>query len=375
VALRNDSGLTRRALGRATLARQHLLARSDMTALAMIEHLVGMQAQAPYPPYVGLWSRLSGFRHEDLARLLEDRSAVRIVVQRGTVHLVSAADCLAIRPVVQPVIDRMFGTARVRAAVGDPDAVARHALELLAETPMTPKELGDALAERAPGAPPRMLADVARARLALVQLPPRAVWGVGGVTRYATAESWLGAPLRATGLPEVIRRYLTAFGPATVADVQAWCGLTRLREVTDGMADLRRLRGDGGAELLDVPDAPLPDPDTPAPPRFLPEFDNILLSHAERGRVIPEEHRKRLFTRNGIVPATVLVDGVVAGIWRVDDGVLTISPFRPLPAEAEEELRGTGLELARFLSGPGADVEVRVAEAEAEADVDADRDG
>ncbi|MFI8997860.1 winged helix DNA-binding domain-containing protein [Streptomyces sp. NPDC053542] len=354
------SRLTERALNRATLARQHLLAPSGLTALDMIEHLVGMQAQAPYPPYVGLWTRLRTFRHEDLARLLEDRSVTRILLQRGTVHLVSAADCLALRPVVQRVIDRMYVTAKATAAAGDPEVIARHAEELLAtQGPLTPKELGDALAERLPGGPPRVLADVARARLALVQLPPRAVWGVGGVTRYDTAESWLGAPLRAADMPTVIRRYLAAFGPATVADVQTWCGLTRLREVTDGMTGLRRLRGANGAELLDVPDAPLPDPDTPAPPRFLPDFDNVVLSHADRTRIVPEQHRKRLVTRNGIVPATILVDGMVAGTWRADDGLLTITPFAPLPPTTETQLHDTGLRLARFLTPPNTDVKVR----------------
>jgi hypothetical protein len=353
--------MTDRALNRATLMRQHLLEPSDLTSLQMIEHLVGLQAQAPWPPYVGLWTRLREFNHGDLARLLEDRSAVRLLLHRGTVHLVSAADCLALRPVVQRVIDRMYVPARVAAAVGDPDAVARHGLELLAKEPMTPKALGAALAERIPGGVPRQLGDVARARLALVQVPPRAVWGVGGATRYATAESWLGAPLRAAELPLVIRRYLAAFGPATVADVQAWCGLTRLREVTDGMSDLLRLRDEHGAELLDLPDAPRPDPDVPAPVRFLPDFDNVVLSHARRTRIVRDEYRPHLFLRNGIVPGSFLVDGMVAGTWRADAGLVTVTPFHRPTAEHESALLAAGERLARFLAPRGAEIGVRFA--------------
>jgi hypothetical protein len=350
-----------RALNRITLARQHLLERADdMTVLGMIEHLVGMQAQAPYPPYTGLWTRLRDFRHQELADLLTGRAAVRLLLHRGTVHLVSAADCLALRPVVQPVIDRMYSTARAARGGGDPAVVAEHALKLLEDGPMTPKELGEALAERMPGALPRVLGDVARTRLALVQVPPRPVWGVGGATRYVTAESWLGRRLEPAGLPTVIRRYLAAFGPATVADIQAWCGLTRLREVTDSMPGLLRLRSEGGAELLDLPDAPRPDPDVPAPVRFLPDFDNVLLAYADRSRIVPEPHRKRLFTRNGIVPGSFLVDGRVAGTWRADGGVVTVSPWGHLTAAQTSEVEEEGTALAAFLAHPRQGAGVRI---------------
>ncbi|MFF1902843.1 winged helix DNA-binding domain-containing protein [Kitasatospora sp. NPDC058218] len=353
--------MTDRALNRATLQRQYLLESSDMAPLQMIEHLVGMQAQAPYPPYTGLWTRLREFTHDELGGLLQDRSAVRILLYRGTIHLVSAADCLALRPVVQRVIDRMYVPARTVAATGDPETIARHGVEILKKEPLTPKELGDALTERFPNAVPRQLGDVARAKLALVQTPPRAVWGIGGVTRYATAESWLGAPLKAASLPSVIRRYLAAFGPATVQDVQAWCGLTRLREVTDSMGDLLRLRGERGAELLDLPDAPRPGADVPAPVRFLPDFDNVVLSYADRSRIVPEQHRGHLFLKNGIVPGSVLVDGMVAGTWRADAGVVTITLLERIGAADEVALLVTGERLARFLAPSNADVDVRFA--------------
>ncbi|HEY9437128.1 MAG TPA: winged helix DNA-binding domain-containing protein [Streptomyces sp.] len=351
--------LTDRALNRATLARQHLLERAGMTALRMIEHLVGMQAQAPYPPYVGLWTRLRDFRHQELAGLLTDRSVTRLLLFRGTVHLVSAADCLALRPVAQPVIERMYVNARA-ARAADPAVVAGHAVELLEKGPLTPKELGTALAERMPDVPVRVLGDVARGRLALVQVPPRAVWGVGGVTRYATAESWLGAELGAADVPAVIRRYLAAFGPATVADVQAWCGLTRLREVTDAMTDLIRLRGERGADLLDLPDAPRPDAGVPAPVRFLPDFDNVVLSHADRSRIVAEPLRSRLFLRNGIVPGSVLVDGMVAATWRAADGLVTVTPLRALAPADLAEVEAEGEKLARFLAAPGKSPGVRI---------------
>jgi hypothetical protein len=348
--------LTARALNRATLARQHLLARAEVPALRMVEHLAGMQAQAPYAPYVGLWTRLHNFQHADLAGLLNDRSVARILLHRGTVHLVTAEDCLGLRPVVQPVLERLYVTPRAKVMAGDPADVADMAAGLLAEHALSAKELGVALAELIPGAGPQALGDIARARLALVQLPPRAVWGVGGVVRYATAESWLRSTMSAADLPSVVRRYLRAFGPATVADIQVWCGLTRLREVTDRMRDLVRL----GEDLLDVPDAPMPDPSAPAPVRFLPEFDNVLLSYADRSRIVPEQYRRALASRNGIVPATVVVDGMVAGVWARTGGLLTVTCFRRQSAAAAEQLHAEGMRLARFLAPSGAEVDVRL---------------
>jgi hypothetical protein len=360
------SVLSGRALGRATLARQYLLERSDLGALAMIEHLVGMQAQAPYPPYTGLWSRIREFRHEQLAGLLLDRSVTRILLQRGTVHLVSAADCHLLRPVVQPVIERMYVTAKEMAAAGDPKLIARHTHELMAGTTMTPVELGAALADRIPGGAPRSLSNIARALVPMVQTPPRAVWGAGGTTRYALSDEWLGTPasrglqrVPTQAVQDVIRRYLGAFGPATVADVQAWCGLTKLQEITDQMPDLLTFRTEGGRDLLDVPGAALPGADAPAPVRYLPEFDNVVLSHTDRSRLIDNAHRPVIFSRNGLVAATFLIDGRVGGTWRCDAGVVSVTSFAPLSAEHAQELAREGIALGRFLSDPGTDVSVR----------------
>lgn len=226
-----------RALNRALLARQSLLRRQAGTALGMIEHLVGMQAQAPFPPYYGLWTRLRDFRPDELSRLLLDREVARIVVMRGTVHLVSAADALPLRALTQPIMDadlRGNTTFTPKLAGIDTDELAETVREVLSEAPLDTAALGRALARHHPHHDPKALVHAARNRLPLVQVPPRAVWGRSGRPTYATAESWLrNAPRREPDIDGVVLRYLAAFGPATVRDVQTWCGLTRLGEVIE----------------------------------------------------------------------------------------------------------------------------------------------
>ena len=326
--------LSLRALNRATLARQLLLTRSPMSALDAIEHLVGMQAQAPFAPYYGLWSRLDSFTGDELSGLLTSRKAVRIVLMRGTIHLVTAKDCHRLRPLVQPALDRMLKAnathGRPLAAV-EVSAVVEAARRLLDAEALTPGEIGTLLAEQWPDTPPGSLAEAARSLLPLVQVPPRALWRRSGQVRLTTATAWLG---RTRGKPmmvdEMMLRYLAAFGPATVADVQTWSGLSRLGDVVDRL-DLMRFKSEGGQTLYDIPDAPRPDPDTPAPVRLVAPFDNILLSHSNRTRVISDEHRKRLFSgKNGVFPGTVLVDGFVAGTWElVGKGESTSMRVRP----------------------------------------------
>ncbi|WP_338672938.1 winged helix DNA-binding domain-containing protein [Streptomyces sp. SCSIO 30461] len=358
-----------RALNRALLERQLLLRRQPLTAAEAIARLVGMQAQAPAPPYVGLWTRLTGFRHEELAELLTGREAVRVALLRATVHLVTAEDCLALRPLVQPVLDRQVrGVARFAKAVADlePDDLDTAVREALADEPLTTKELGAALAARWPERDPDGLANAARGRLPLVQVPPRGIWGVGGLTRYATAEAWLGRPL-GTGatVDDLVLRYLRAYGPASVKDVQMWSGLTRLREVVDRLGSrLRALRDEDGRELFDLPDAPLPDPETEAPVRFLPEFDNVLLAHDDRSRILDERRRSAIFTRNGIIRATFLVDGFVAGMWRVTrergTATLVLEPFGRLPKASRKALEQEGADLLEFMAPEAPDRTVSV---------------
>jgi hypothetical protein len=372
--------LSERALNRALLSRQLLLERPDLpdepgrrraTVIRTIEHLVGLQAQAPFPPYYGLWSRLGGFRPDDLAALLTDRSVVRIAVMRGTIHLVSAADCLPLRRLVQPVLERgLRGSFGKQLAGADATAVAAAGRELVESAPMTFSQLGEALAARWPGHPPAALAQAVRAYVPLVQVPPRAVWGRAGQSLHTSAEHWLGpaAPAAAadpeTGtLAGLVRRYLEAFGPATARDVGAWSGLTGLRTVMDQIRpSLVTFRDEQGTELFDVPSAPRPDEDVPAPVRLAAEFDNLLLSHADRSRVVHADHLKRFYTINGIFPGSVLIDGFVAGMWRLARTRSTATLTMELFGSARERDQ-VAQEAERLLAfcAPGAAHDVRFA--------------
>jgi hypothetical protein len=349
--------MSRRALNRALLARQWLLERQRRPALEATKHLVGMQAQAPNPPYVGLWSRLSDFRPEELARLLVDRQVVRIALMRGTIHLVTASDALNLRPLLQPVLDRALKANYGKSLAGlDLAEVAAAGRAVLAEQPCTPGELGRLMQRRWPDRDGTSLANAVRNLVPLIQLPPRGVWGVGGATTYATAEDWLGHSLATDpSLDDLVLRYLAAFGPATIRDLQAWSGLTHLGEVVERLGpELVTSQDEQGRQLFDRPDAPRPDPDTPAPVRLLAEFDNVLLAHADRARIVSEEHRKKVMTVNGLVLGSLLVDGFIAGTWRINrqagGATLVVQPFVRLSkpdhqaaeAEANRLLEFTG---------------------------------
>ena len=285
-------GLSLRALSRATLARQHLLSRAPLRAVDAIEHLAGMQSQAPLAPYVGLWTRLRDFAPGELATLTEGRQVVRLQLMRNTVHLVSARDApllgRAVRRAAGGRVQRELPGRASRGRTWRP--CSAEGGRLLAERPRSRAELGRLLAQRWPEAEPRSLGYAVTLHLPLCQVPPRGVWGKGGARDLGPAvglarrAAWSG-PAGAV-VDALVLRYLGAFGPASVADVQAWSGLTRLREVVERLP-VRVFRGRDGQALYDLPDAPRPSEDTPAPPRFLPEYDNLLLSHADRGRVIP----------------------------------------------------------------------------------------
>ena len=337
--------LTVRALNRATLARQFLLERAAVPALDAIEHLGGMQSQAPLAPYVGLWTRLRDFAPGELAALTEERQVVRLHLMRATVHLASARDALEWRPLFTSMQAAVFSANFRRGVRGvDHEALLGQARGLLAERPRSRAELGRLLAEHWPDADPNSLAQTATNGLVLCQVPPRGVWGKGGPATWAPLEDWLGAPLASAAVDELVLRYLGAFGPASVADVQSWSGLTRLREVLERLP-LRSFRGPDGQPLHDPPDGPRPDEDTPAPPRFLPEYDNLLLSYKDRTRVIPHDRPVPLPPGNGATDGTVLIDGRWQGTWRIRDGRLRITPFIPLgPAERE----ALGAEAARL---------------------------
>ena len=362
--------LDRRALNRAFLARQLLLSRHTMAAETALEHLVGLQAQAPFPPYYGLWTRLENFRATELAGLLTGRKAVRVALMRGTVHLVTAADCRTLRPCVQPFLERSLTTTFAKELSGlDPAKVAAAGRELLEEAPHTVGDLTAALRMTWPDHPAGALSNVVRSLLPVVQIPPRGVWGQSGQPTYAMAEDWLGTPLDPEpDLDALVLRYLAAFGPATVKDIQAWSGLTRLRAVTERLRPrLVSLRAEDGSELLDLPGAPRPGADEPAPVRYLAPYDNAILSHADRTRIISDEHRKAIATKNAVIPGTILVDGFVAGAWRVDrvraSTTLDVQLFTPVSKRRRAELVKEGERLLLFASDGTGPTELRVADA------------
>jgi hypothetical protein len=356
--------LGRRALNRALLARQLLLERVELPAIEVIQSLVGMQAQVPTDPYTALWSRIAGFRPEELSALITERGAVRATaMMRGTIHLLSARDALSIRPLTQPVIERAWRSSPfVRQLDGvDVDAVVAAGLELLAERPHTASELGRRLQERWRDREAGPLAYSIRFLVPLVQPPPRGVWGLSGRPLLDTTTHWLGAALDpAPVLDDLVLRYLAAFGPATVRDAQTWSWLTGLREVFERLRPrLRTYRDENGRELFDVPDGPMPDPETPSPVRFLPEYDNIVLSHDDRSRVLD-----RAFGSGDWLRGSVLVDGFVAATWRIDtkaDGAtLQVRTMGPLDAADRLHVEAEAERLVEFLAGDARSRDVQI---------------
>ena len=353
--------LSRKALNRALLARQMLLERATASPLAAVERLVGLQAQQAQPPFVGLWTRVAAFERAALTRLLHERQVVRATTMRGTLHLMSAADYLALRAPLQPGLTAgMRSALRARAEGLDVPGIVAVARRCFEERSRTFTALRSALLEAFPGADERAMGYAVRTHLPLVMVPDASDWAFPADADFAVAESWLGKAPASDERPEpLVLRYLAAFGPASVADVQAWAGLPALRGALEGLRPkLRTFRDERKRELFDLPDAPMPPEDTPAPVRFLPGFDNVILSHADRSRIIADEHRARVTTRNLIVLPTFLVDGFVAGTWKTTRGkqaaTLTLAPFARLPARAKAQLADEAKSLLRWLE-PEAD--------------------
>lgn len=347
--------LTRRALNRALLDRQLLLRRSRMAPLAAIERLVALQSQIPQAPHYGLWSRLAGFRTEALDRLLTRRRAVRGAMMRCTLHLASARDYLALRPLLDAQMLRLAfsGPGKVVADI-DPAALRAAARAALADGPLTAVQLGECLQPLWPKHDAAALARAIPLLEPLVQVPPRGLWRGSGQAALATVADWLGEATEPAATPEaLVLRYLAGYGPASVADAQAWSGLTRLSAAFETLRpQLKTFVDEHGVELFDLPRAPRPDAEMPAPVRFLPELDSALLAHADRARILDDGHRKAIYTKNGILPPTLLIDGFVAGTWKLaterERATLTLSPFARLAKRDAAALEEEGAQLLAF---------------------------
>ena len=376
--------LDTRALNRATLQRQWLLQRRTATIPKAIEHLVGLQAQTANPPYLALWARLEGFDFGALTRLIEQRRIVRCAMMRSTLHLVSARDLLRLRPLLQAVLERgLRHSAHARHLAGiDLHELARVAHRLLVEKPFASGDLGAALAQAWPSSDTTALAMAARCYLPLVHVPPAGTWGSHKNAALCPADVWLAvtkpSPDADDPLGRLVLRYLAAFGPASAADVTTWSGLTQLAPVLERLgAQLRRYRDTQGRTLFDLARTRLPDPDTPAPARLLPGFDNLLLSHADRCRVIDDVHRSRVFGVNGLIQPVVLVDGFVRATWRVDRATdrttdrtkdratLTVEPFGPLSTTQRDEIDAEVRRMLPAIEPEAATHELRFAKARA----------
>jgi hypothetical protein len=348
--------LTLRELNRTTLARQMLLTRTAGTAPEAVARLVGLQAQAAMAPFVGLWSRLESVRREDIAGCLESRSIVKATSMRGTLHLLTAEDYLRFRSTLQPVLTGAFeAVQKGRAEDLNVPPLLEAAEKFLAESPRTFAEISKMATGLVPDTDIGVMRYAVRTHIPLVQVPVPKAWSFPGNPQFALAESWLGKKVPpGDHFEELILRYLAAFGPASVTDIQAWSGFGKLKERIEKMRpELTVYRDEHRRELFDHPAMNIEDPETPAPERFLPEFDNVLLSFSNRTRVVADEHRPKVYVPVLRVRATILVDGFVAGTWKTEKAkgttTLKIEPFARLSKASRLALTEEGEGLVRFI--------------------------
>jgi len=360
-----------RELNRTNLARQHLLQRTDVPVGEVVERLVALQAQLAQAPYVGLWTRLADFARDDLAGEIEDRRIVKATFLRGTLHLLTADDYLRFRPCLQPVLtSALEEIVQQRGAVVDVARLVGAVREFMAEQPRSFAEITTLLTGLVPDGDPGAMRYAVRTHLAMVQVPVQKRWSFPGNPQFTLAEGWLGTPLpTAELLPELVKRYLAAFGPATVKDMETWSYLSDLRPVVEALRPelvVYRAEHSRRSELFDLPDLPILPADTAAPVRFLPEFDNLLLAHQDRTRVVAKAHRSKVYLPGLRVAATILIDGFVAGVWTTErvkqTATLVVTPFEPLSTKVRAALTEEGERLVRFIEPDAKSYEVKIAE-------------
>jgi hypothetical protein len=328
--------------------------------VSAIEQVLALQAQVPRPPHVGLWSRLTAFEREHLLVPLHSRKLVRATSMRGTIHIMTAKDFLAFRGALQPSLTAGWKTVAGKAPMPPIGALVAAGRKFLGRDGYTFNDIRAHLVTQFPKAHDRVMGYAVRTHVPLVQVPTQEdAWGFPADAAFALADEWLKQPVgEGAGAAALISRYLAAFGPATAADIQAWTGLRGIAEL---IAPLRpklvTFTDARGRDLVDLPKAPRPDPDTGAPVRFLPEYDSVMIAHADRSRIVDDKFRKVLITKNLIVPATFLIDGRIAGTWKLERkksaATLTLAPFVPIKKAARAALQDEGEALARFLE-PGA---------------------
>jgi len=365
-----DRILKLRDLNRATLARQMLLKREPLLVPTAVERLVGLQAQLPVAPYVGLWTRLCDFSREDLARGIEGRKIVKATMMRATLHLCTADDYLKFRTTLQPMLSGA-GDAIVKQRGGEFDSkkLLTEARRYIGGKPRTFAEISEWAVNLMPGHDVGALRYTVRTNLPLIQTPITTGWSYSPKPEFTLAESWIGQPITLEdNLPELVRRYLAAFGPASVTDAQTWLGM-KLKDTFEKLRPkLQTYRDEVRRELFDLPDLCLPDAEIPAPVRFLPEFDNLLLSHTNRTRVVADAFRSKVYLPALRVAATVLVDGFVRAAWKVekskkDVATLMIELFTKLSKPELTALAEEGARLIRFVEANAKSYEVRIVKA------------
>jgi DNA glycosylase AlkZ-like len=351
----SDRILNLRELNRATLSRQMLLEREALSVPAAIERLAGLQAQLASAPYAGLWTRLCDFQREDLAREIENRKVVKATMMRATLHLCTADDYLRFRTALKPLlIGAASEIAKRRGGEFDTDKVLKAARKFIGEKPRTFAEISDMLTGLMPDYDVGAMRYSVRTHIPLVQVPINTGWSYSNKPEFTLAESWIGRPISPEdNLRELVFRYLAAFGPASVTDAQTWMGM-KLKEIFEKLRpELQTYRGEGRTELFDLPGVQLPAEDVPAPVRFLPEYDNLLLSHSNRSRVIADEYRSKVYLPGLRVAATILVDGFVRGAWKIEKAktavTLVIETFDKLTKKDRAALTEEGERLVRFV--------------------------